>query len=328
MRDRILRILMNTDNFLSGESISISLGITRAAVWKHIKSLKQDGFEIESKPRLGYRLKAFPGTLDEVTLLEVMETKVMGKKLEVHEILDSTNNRAREVALRGAPEGTLIIAESQSMGRGRLGRNWASPKGKGIWMSLILRPNIPPDQASRITAIGAVAIRRALNKATDLDIGIKWPNDIIIEDKKVCGILTEMHGDIDRIYYVVLGIGININLVRDDFPPEIRSTATSLSIAMNRILNRRKIIALVMKEIEKLYFKYVRDNDFQCILDECRKYSLTLGKKVRVVGRETAFEGFALDFDTDGSLLVKMDDGSIKKVMSGDVSVRGVKGYV
>ena len=263
MRDRILKVLIeNNDKFLSGQAISSSLGITRSAVWKHIKSLQQDGFEIESRSGLGYRLIALPEELDQVTLVETMNTRIIGKNIEIHQVIDSTNNRARELALEGADEGTLVIAEAQAKGRGRMGRRWISPRGKGIWMSLILRPDLPPDQAPRITAIIAVAVRNALNKATGLETGIKWPNDIIIDGKKVCGILTEMHADIDRIYYVVVGIGINANMTQKDFPTEISSTAASLRIALNSSVDRRQIIVLVMDEVEDIYFKYLINRDF------------------------------------------------------------------
>lgn len=329
MRDKILKVLVdNRDEFLSGEAISSYLGITRSAVWKHIKSLQQDGFEIESRPGLGYRLLALPEELDLISLNEIMKTQIMGKSIELHQVIDSTNNRARELALEGADEGTLIIAETQLEGRGRLSRSWISPRGKGIWMSLILKPDLSPDQAPHITAIAAVAIRKALNRATGLDIGIKWPNDIIIDGKKVCGILTEMHADIDRIYYVVVGIGINVNMTQEDLPVELSSTATSLRIALGRNLDRRQLIALIMEEIEEIYYTYLENRDFKQILDLCRQYSVTLNRPVKVIGRDTSFEGFAVDFDEDGSLLVKKEDGNIIKVMSGDVSVRGEVGYV
>ncbi len=329
MRDKILKVLVdNRDEFLSGEAISSYLGITRSAVWKHIKALQQDGFEIESRPGLGYRLLALPEELDLISLNEIMKTQIMGKSIELHQVIDSTNNRARELALEGADEGTLIIAETQLEGRGRLSRSWISPRGKGIWMSLILKPDLSPDQAPHITAIAAVAIRKALNRATGLDIGIKWPNDIIIDGKKVCGILTEMHADIDRIYYVVVGIGINVNMTQEDLPVELSSTATSLRIALGRNLDRRQLIALIMEEIEEIYYTYLENRDFKQILDLCRQYSVTLNRPVKVIGRDTSFEGFAVDFDEDGSLLVKKEDGNIIKVMSGDVSVRGEGGYV
>lgn len=329
MRDKILKVLVdNRDEFLSGEAISSYLGITRSAVWKHIKSLQQDGFEIESRPGLGYRLLALPEELDLISLNEIMKTQIMGKSIELHQVIDSTNNRARELALEGADEGTLIIAKTQLEGRGRLSRSWISPRGKGIWMSLILKPDLSPDQAPHITAIAAVAIRKALNRATGLDIGIKWPNDIIIDGKKVCGILTEMHADIDRIYYVVVGIGINVNMTQEDLPVELSSTATSLRIALGRNLDRRQLIALIMEEIEEIYYTYLENRDFKQILDLCRQYSVTLNRPVKVIGRDTSFEGFAVDFDEDGSLLVKKEDGNIIKVMSGDVSVRGEGGYV
>ncbi|HZJ56988.1 MAG TPA: biotin--[acetyl-CoA-carboxylase] ligase [Clostridia bacterium] len=329
MRNKVLKALLdNKDSFISGERISSSLGITRAAIWKHIKTLQHEGFVIDTKPRLGYRLVKIPDILDETILLESIDTGTMGRNIEVHDTINSTNNRARELALAGAPEGTLIIAETQTVGRGRLGRNWISPKGRGVWMSLILRPDIPPEKAPGITTVIAVAIRRALNQLTGLDFGIKWPNDIIMDGKKVCGILTEMHGDMDRIYYVAVGIGINVNLGKSDLPAELIQTATSLNVGMGENMDRRSIIARAMKEIEDTYSRYIEDGDFDAILKECKMHSLTLNRSVTVIGRDGEFEGYAIDFDADGSLLVKMQDGRVRKVISGDVSVRGRDGYV
>ncbi|NLJ40661.1 MAG: biotin--[acetyl-CoA-carboxylase] ligase [Clostridiales bacterium] len=329
MRDNILGMLLdNKEGYLSGEEISSVLGITRAGVWKHMKSLQEDGFQIEAKPRLGYRLVSIPETLDSLTLLATMRTQAMGRNIEIYETIGSTNTRAKELALKGAPEGTLIIAETQTVGKGRLGRGWLSTRKKGIWMSLILRPDIPPVQSPGITTAAAVAVRGALAKISGLDIGIKWPNDIILDGKKVCGILTEMHADLDRIHYIVVGVGINANQERDDFPEGLISTATSLKIALNHKVDRREIIALTMEEIERLYFSYIKNDNFKDILEESRLFSVTLGRKVKIIGKDTEFEGFALDFDVDGSLLVKRNDGIITKVMSGDVSVRGEEGYV
>lgn len=329
MRNKVLKALLdNKGSFISGETISSSMGITRAAIWKHIKSLQHEGFIIETKPRLGYRLVRIPDILDRTALLESIDTIIMGRNLEIYDIIDSTNNRARELALADAPEGTLIVAETQLKGRGRLGRSWISPKGKGIWMSLVLRPDIPPDKAPGITTLVAVAIRRVLNQLTGLDIGIKWPNDIIVNGRKVCGILTEMHGDMDKIYYIVVGIGINANLEESDFPAELTKTATSLYISTGQTVDRRSVIVQIMKEIENIYYQYIKYGNFEAILDECRRYSVTLNKPVIVIGRDEEFEGFAINFDTDGSLLVKKQDGTITKVISGDVSVRGREGYV
>jgi BirA family biotin operon repressor/biotin-[acetyl-CoA-carboxylase] ligase len=329
MRNKVLKALLDSKgSFISGETISSSMGITRAAIWKHIKSLLHEGFIIETKPRLGYRLVRIPDILDRTALLESIDTIIMGRNLEIYDIIDSTNNRARELALADAPEGTLIVAETQLKGRGRLGRSWISPKGKGIWMSLVLRPDIPPDKAPGITTLVAVAIRRVLNQLTGLDIGIKWPNDIIVNGRKVCGILTEMHGDMDKIYYIVVGIGINANLEESDFPAELTKTATSLYISTGQTVDRRSVIVQIMKEIENIYYQYIKYGNFEAILDECRRYSVTLNKPVIVIGRDEEFEGFAINFDTDGSLLVKKQDGTITKVISGDVSVRGREGYV
>jgi len=321
MRDEVLRVLLdNFGNFISGEAISQSLNVTRAAVWKHIK--------VESVSRKGYKLVGIPNRLEEVTLLHGMNTNVMGRTLEIHQSVDSTNNRARELALSGYPDGTLVIAEEQLKGRGRMGREWISPSGKGIWMSLLLRPKIPPKEAHIITAMAAVAVKRALTETTGLSVGIKWPNDIIIRNKKVCGILTEIHADMDIIHYVIIGIGINANIEKDEFPKEIANSATSILIELGAEVDRRQVIQRIIKEMEIIYGAYMESYDFKPIIDECRKSSVTLGRRVKVLGRDIEFEGKAVDLADDGALLVLKDDGDMEKVFSGDVSVRGIQGYV
>lgn len=329
MRNKILEILLdNKDNFISGESISERLNVTRAAVWKHIKTLQSEGFKIESVSRKGYRLVGIPDKLERVTLLHGMKTKVLGRTVEICESIDSTNSRAKELALLGYPEGTLVIAEEQLEGRGRLGRSWVSPAGKGIWMSLLLRPEIPPSAAPIITTLAALAVKRALEETSGLEVSIKWPNDIIIQNKKVCGILTEIHADIDIIHYVIVGIGINVNIEEKDFPEELLSSATSILIALGRKLDRIQLIQSIMKHMEDIYIDYIKTSDIGPILDECRKCSATLGRTVKVIGRGMEFSGKAVDLDEDGALLVLKDDGKLEKVLSGDVSVRGIAGYV
>lgn len=329
MRDRILKILLdNKDNFVSGEAISEHLNVTRAAVWKHIKSLQAEGFKIESISRKGYRLIGIPDKLEMVTLLHGMETKTLGRTIEIHESIDSTNSRAKELALLGYPDGTLVIAEEQVKGRGRMGRSWVSPAGKGIWMSLLLRPEMPPNSAPIITTLAALAVKRALEETTGLVVSIKWPNDIIIQNKKICGILTEIHADIDVIHYVIVGIGINANIEKDDFPEELLDSATSILIALGRKVDRVQLIQAIMKHMEEIYTDYIKSRDMGPILEECRKCSATLGRVVKVVGRNMEFSGKAIDLDEDGALLVLKEDGKVEKVLSGDVSVRGIGGYV
>ena len=196
-------------------------------------------------------------------------------------------------------------------------------------MSLVLRPDIPPDKAPGITTLVAVAIRRVLNQLTGLDIGIKWPNDIIVNGRKVCGILTEMHGDMDKIYYIVVGIGINANLEESDFPAELTKTATSLYISTGQTVDRRSVIVQIMKEIENIYYQYIKYGNFEAILDECRRYSVTLNKPVIVIGRDEEFEGFCHKFLIQMvPYWLKNKMGPSLRIISGDVSVRGREGYV
>jgi len=329
MRDEILKILLDDmDNFISGEAISKKLNVTRAAIWKHIKALQEEGFIIESISRKGYRLVKLPNKLEEITLLHGMRTRRMGRVLEIHQSIDSTNIRCRELAISDYPEGTLVIAEEQLKGRGRMGRTWLSPPEKGIWMSLLLRPKMHPKDAPVLTTIAALAVKRAIVEITGLMVKIKWPNDIIIQNKKVCGILTEIHADLDIIHYVIIGIGINVNMEEAELPEDIAHTATSILIEMGNKVDRRLLIQKIMKEIEDIYDAYIENHDLNPILDECRSCSATIGSRVKVVGIDREFEGKAIDLADDGALLVLKDNGKIEKVFSGDVSVRGLEGYV
>lgn len=323
MRDKILTILMdNKGAFVSGEAISRQLGVTRAAVWKYIKSFQEDGCLIESIPKKGYRLLNVPDILDGVVIRHGMQTQILGNQVEVHRCIDSTNTRAKELALEGAPEGFLIIAEEQTIGKGRLGRHWVSPPGVGIWMSLVLRPKLYPSDAPKITLIAALSMVEAINSVTGLKAGIKWPNDILIRGRKVCGILTEIHADPDIIDYVVLGIGINVNTKQSDFPEALRDAATSLYIEKGHKITRNDMIRAVIERIEVNYTKYLDSRDFDSVLSELRRHSVTLGRQVKVIGRTEALEGVALDYAEDGALLIQTENGQIQKVLSGDVSIR------
>lgn len=297
MRDAILAILLNnTDRFVSGQDMSRSLGITRAAVWKYIKLFENEGYVIESSTKKGYRLKLIPDIMDRVVLTNGLKTSIIGRNMECYQNLASTNARAKEMALADAPEGTVIIAEEQSRGRGRLGRNWVSPAGKGVWMSVILKPRLSPEKAPRITIMTAVALVRALKQAAELETGIKWPNDIVCNGKKLCGILTEIHAQPDIINYAVVGIGINVNLSVRDFPEDIRNIATSIKIEKGREFRRSDILQAVLENMEDMYLNYFDDDNFERLLQEYRDYSVVLGKKISVAGPTGEFSGKALDF--------------------------------
>jgi BirA family biotin operon repressor/biotin-[acetyl-CoA-carboxylase] ligase len=329
MRDAVLAILLeNMDRYVSGQEMSRTLGITRAAVWKYIKLFENEGYLIESSTKKGYRLKHVPDVLDWVVLTNRLNTTVLGKNMECHPTLASTNARAKELALGGAPEGTVVIAEEQSGGRGRLGRRWVSPPGKGIWMSIILKPKLPPEKVPRVTVMTAVALIRALKHAAGLEAGIKWPNDIICNGKKLCGILAEVNAEPDIINYAIVGIGINVNLSADDFPEEIENIATSIKIETGREFSRRSIFQAVLESMEEIYLNSFNDENFERLLRDYRAYSVILGKRISVVGSAGEFVGKAIDFAEDGSLLVQSDDGRLEKLWAGDVSIRGEKGYV
>ncbi|QXM07256.1 biotin--[acetyl-CoA-carboxylase] ligase [Crassaminicella indica] len=329
MKKNILEALKkNKDAFISGEELSKKIGVTRTAVWKHIKQLKEEGYEIESVSRKGYRLTKEPDTLDADVLEIELASKNIGSKIYHFESIDSTNNMAKKMASEGAAEGTIIIAEEQTGGRGRLGRTWVSPKGTGIWMSIILRPNIAPTEAAKITQITAAAVASGLRKIIGEDVGIKWPNDIIIHRKKVCGILTELSAELNSVNYIVVGIGINVNMDTKDFPEEVRRIATSIKACVGRTVSRKNIVKEILHSFEELYSDFTYNKNIKKSIEICKKYSVTLGKEVKIKNKEKEVVAKAIDLTEDGQLLIKNQSGVIEKVFSGEVSVRGIVDYV
>lgn len=220
------------EDWVSGEAISTQLGISRAAVWKQVEALRAGGYAVEAAPRRGYRLAARPDRLSVLEIEAGLRTERFGRPVEAHEVIGSTNERAKELARQGAPEGLLVTAEQQTAGKGRLGRPWQTPAGRALALSLLLRPLIPPTLAPRLTLVAAVAVAEAVRAETGLPVGIKWPNDLQIAGRKLCGILTEMEAEIEQVRFVVLGIGLNVNQTLAEFPPELRETATSLRLAL------------------------------------------------------------------------------------------------
>ncbi|MFH1552415.1 MAG: biotin--[acetyl-CoA-carboxylase] ligase [Candidatus Omnitrophota bacterium] len=301
--------------FISGEDISGALGVSRACVWKYIKKLRESGYVIEAVPHLGYRLKSVPDRLYGYEISEGLETETIGRKsVYYYENIGSTNDRAYELAESGQPEGTLVIAETQTHGKGRIGRKWVSPKTGGIYMSLILRPDVETDEVPTITLVAAAAFIRAIKKTCELETRIKWPNDILVGGKKLCGILTELKAQPDRVDFLVLGIGINVNTPAKKLPPE----GTSLKIELSRHVSRAELIRCMLEEFEKDYVRFKKEG-FASLREECKELSLVLGRHVKVTEHHRSIEGLATDIDEKGALIIRTDTGRLQRVFSGDV---------
>ena len=321
MKKKILEMLRDAGkNFLSGENIAEKMNVSRTAIWKHIQSLRKRGYKISSSERLGYKLDAIPDLLlPEIVQVE-LDTKVIAadSNYVYKNSVASTNEIAKKLAYDGAADGTVIVAEEQTGGKGRLERNFFSPKEKGIWFSMILRPSCMAKDAPKFTLMAAVAVIRAIERF-NLNAGIKWPNDIMYDGRKLVGILTEMSAEIGHVNYIVVGIGINVNISREEFPESIREIAASLSEMAGENLSRTKIFRAVLEEFDKLYIA----NNFDEVFKIWRKFNITLGKKVTVLSAESGdiFTGKAVDIDADGALIVETSEGR-KTVYAGDVSIR------
>jgi len=324
VRAKVLALLRRkAGGFVSGEDICHELGISRTAVWKHIQSLREEGYIIDAHFRLGYRFRKAPDILLPEELLPRLRTKVLGQSIHYFPSIGSTNDEAKRLAAAGCPEGTVVIAEVQEAGRGRLSRGWFSPPGKGITMSVVLRPAIPPREAPRCTLAAAVAVHRAISQFAGVACGIKWPNDILDKQsgRKLVGILTEMSAEIDAVNYIVVGIGINVNSTQEDFPPEIAGIAASLAMISGQPFCRPELVAALLDELEQAYFKITNDR-FAEILAAWREASLTLGAEVAVFEPGgSGFTGMARDIDAEGALLVETPQG-MRRVVAGDVTLR------
>ena len=328
MKHKVLKLLKETTNsFISGQIICEKLGVSRTAVWKAINLLKKDGYEIASEPRNGYKLIISPDILTHEEISTYLQTNFIGNKIIYFDTVNSTNNKAKELAFIGEPEGTVVIAEEQTTGRGRLGRQFVSPKYKGIWMSLVLRPKVDPMYISRITLIGAAAVNLAIS-----DIGIKtyikWPNDIVLQNKKVSGILTEMSAELNQTNYVIMGIGINVNIKEDEFPEDLKDKATSLITVTGKKILRKELVALVLNHFEILYDEFIQNATIKTAIEICKKNSIFIGKEIRVIKRGISVNAIALDINDIGELVVKYEDGTIDNIISGEVSTRGLYKYI
>lgn len=333
MKKQILKILRDAgEEFVSGQSLCKHLGVTRQAVWKNIRYLKEYGYEIESVSNKGYRLVAKPDKLYGPEIESYLLPESFCKRIECHESIDSTNLRAKQLAETGEPEGTLVVADEQTAGRGRRGRGWASEPGVGIWMTLILRPDLEPAYVPGITLITALAVNRSIREVCGVESQIKWPNDIILDGKKICGILTEMSSEVNYIHYAVTGIGINANTIQ--FPEEIRDTATSIYRQTGKRVDRAVLISRFANVFGTYYNRYVTDGNLGAFVEEYNQMLANRDQQVKIYhGMVEEAEpsktetGVARGIDETGALLVEMD-GHCKTVVSGEVSVRGIYGYV
>lgn len=322
MRNTVLGLLRGKQGeYVSGEDISRGLDVSRTAVWKHVQNLRQEGYVIDSNPRQGYRLISAPDQLWADEVIHGLRTKWLGRNVVHFSSIGSTNKEAKRLAAQEAVEGTVVVAESQTGGRGRLCRSWFSPGKGGIWFSVILRPKIHPTEAAKFTFLGAVAVAKAIREITGLQVEIKWPNDIHFKGRKLVGILTELSAEMDAINYIVMGIGINVNMDIEEFPVELQDVASTLKRETGSDISRRLLLQAILEELEQRY-EEIRREGFATVFSTWRTMNCTLGFQVSVVTADQQFTGLAIDIDAEGALLVKKMDGLIERVLSGDVSIR------
>ena len=325
MRTELLTMLRETNDYVSGQKICDILGVSRTAVWKAINQLRKNGYEIEAVPNKGYRLMDIPDILNLHELQSRNKSEWIGKDIFCYEEIDSTNAQAVRLAEDGAGHGALIVADSQQAGRGRRGRSWDSPAGISVYMSILLKPEINPNNASMLTLVAALAVSRAITQITGKRAGIKWPNDIVMNGKKICGILTEMSAQFDYVNHIIVGIGINVNT--EDFSEEIAYMATSLQLETGLRINRAELIMAVCKQFEEVYEIYMQTQDLRNLVKEYNANLINMHQNVKVLDPKEPFEGRAMGITSRGELMVDTWE-SRKLVSSGEVSVRGIYGYV
>lgn len=342
MKTKVLELLRGTEGYVSGQDICDALGVSRTAVWKVIGKLKEEGYDIEAVKNKGYRIVTTPDILSKSEIECLLDIPY---NVIYFDDIDSTNNYAKLIAEKGESDKTIVIADHQTMGKGRRGRSFDSPSGVGAFMTFLLRPDISPVKASMLTIIAAMAVRDSVDDVTGLKCKIKWPNDIISDGKKICGILTEMSAEIEHVNYVVVGIGVNIN--NESFAEEIKDVATSIKIELKKIadktsnnasdktsndaftaqINRNKLVAKIVERFDYYYEKFLQNLDLSAIKDEYNSHLINRDAEVFVLKGDESYKAIAKGIDDTGELIVEKD-GQLVKVMSGEVSVRGVYGYV
>jgi len=318
---KILAALRAAPWGVSGSELSRQLGMSRAGVWAHIEELRALGYDIEASPHLGYRLLGAPDALHADDLsARLGKTRVVGREIHVFQETTSTNDVAARLAQGGAKEGAVVFAESQTKGRGRMGRVWLSPARKGLWFTVLLRPDIPPQEMTQLTVAAATALSRAIALQTGLEPEIKWPNDLLIRGRKIAGILTEMRAELDRVQEVLLGIGMDVNLEPGDFPASLRQTATSLRIETGHEVNRAELAVAVLRELDRDY-QAVVEGQFKRLAAQWAERCTTLGCQVTIRVGDRVIRGRAESLDDDGALLVRGAHGHLERIVGGDVTV-------
>lgn len=325
MKTEILSELRATGQYVSGQHLCERFGVSRTAVWKAINQLKKEGYEIEAVQNKGYRLISVPEILSQKELESIRKTEWLGQKIFYYEELDSTNAAAKKLAEDGAPHGSVVVAETQSAGRGRRGRSWSSPPGTSIFMTYILKPEIEPGNASMLTLVMAMAVAKGICDMTGIHATIKWPNDIVANGKKICGILTEMSAQIDYVNYIVIGSGTNVLMER--FPAELEDKAISLYMVSGKKYHRAQLIEEINEQFEHYYMIFMETQDMRQLQEEYNELLINCGEMVKVLGAKEEFEGRAQGITARGELIVDTWEAR-KLVASGEVSVRGVYGYV
>ncbi|EKQ53853.1 MULTISPECIES: biotin--[acetyl-CoA-carboxylase] ligase [unclassified Clostridium] len=322
MEEKILNELKKSENYVSGEYLSSTLNVSRTAIWKHIKNLKSKGYIIEGISNKGYKLITYPDLLNKTELLPMIKTSKIGRNIIYFDNIDSTNIKAKELAQKDAENGTIVIAEKQTLGSGRFNRKWVSPSG-GLWFTLILRPTIPPTEAPKITQIAAASVYKTLKKF-NINATIKWPNDILLNNRKLCGILAEMKCDMDSVHYLVLGIGMNINIDKNDFDESIKSTATSLKVECKNEFKRSEILSEFLSHFEELYYKFIDNLDLSETISICRDNSNILGKQAKLITYNKEEIVTCISLSDTGDLIVKDSNGHEKAVLTGEISFNGM----
>ncbi|WP_456278570.1 biotin--[acetyl-CoA-carboxylase] ligase [Bacillus sp. AK128] len=322
LREKLLEVFTDADGeFVSGQKLSEVLGCSRTAVWKHIEDLRKEGYELEAVRRKGYRITIKPEKITSNEIQLGLKTKYLGRSIHYEETVTSTQKIAHKLAYDGANEGTIILAEEQIAGRGRLDRSWYSPKYTGIWMSIILRPAIPLPQSPQLTLLAAVSIAQAIQEVTGLEPEIKWPNDILFDRKKTVGILTELQAEADRINSIIIGVGINVNQSEQDFPDDIKEKSTSLFIQSGKKVNRAELIQTILEKLEKLYESYLQTG-FYPIKLLWEAYAISIGKEIVASTLNGKIIGMAKGITDEGVLVIEDESGKTHYVHSADIEIK------
>ncbi len=316
VQERIIQYLKSNKTFVSGQKLSRHLKISRAAVWKHVRDLRLAGYKIEAVPHRGYYLKSCPDKLLPEEIFAGLATERLGRTVYYYETISSTMDEAFRLAAQGSPEGTLVCAESQTRGRGRLGRTWISPKGKGLYTSLILRPDLSPLEVGWITFVAAIAVCETVREATGLKAAIKWPNDVLIGGRKVAGILTEMNAETDRVKFVIVGLGMNVNADKVHLPPR----GTSLKMESGNKVSRICLLQNVLQKTE-YWYGCLQARDFSPVIERWKALSITIGRRIRLSEHHRIIEGKAVDLSAEGGLVILNEDGDLITRMTGDVEL-------